>query len=238
MTPDRQNTHNLQRGGGSLRRPEPSANRSHVDGFSLRSDDSLVGSQGCQGRGPGLWYCSEDGTDRPWMATSAASVHPLRTPKARGARPRRSIPWQPASWGGKTTYKTTHKTTWVYRPGHPSGTPPDTPFGPHLGVGSGSAHINHLCCQPHAMQSGSGRCCLLCFGLPIHLGSQRSSASLQTSLRTKGVEAFCPGWSRHRFATLVSSHSQGSDFGSSSANDSGHLKAERYTSCFKTHLES
>ncbi len=68
--------------------------------------------------------------------------------------------------------------------------------------------------------------------------SQPVTPSLQTSLLTKGVEAFCSGWSRYRFAALVSSHSQGSDFGSSSASDSGHLKAERHTPCFQTHSES
>ena len=197
MTPDRQNTHNLQRGGGSLPRPEPSANRSPVDGFPFRSDDSSVGSLGCQGRGPGLWYCSEDGTDRPWMATSAASVHPLRTPKARGARPRRSIPWQPTSWGGKTTYKTTHKTRWVYRPGHPSGTPPDTPFGGWYRTGSdhglGCSIIDHLCCQLHFEQTGSELRCSSCLGLPIHLGSQRCSASLQTSLIPRELKRSVPG---------------------------------------------
>ena len=68
--------------------------------------------------------------------------------------------------------------------------------------------------------------------------SQSVFPSLQTSLFTRRVEAFCSGWSRHRFATLVSSHSQGSDFGSSAAGDSDHLKAERDTSCFKTPTES
>lgn len=75
---------------------------------------------------PGLWRCSVVGTDRPWVEASIASIHSPRTPKARAdeAVPRQT--WQPTSSGGETTYKTTHKNNGVFRPGHGSGTPPDT----------------------------------------------------------------------------------------------------------------
>ena len=132
MNPDRQTAHNTHpttyRFGGQLvsarAEDEPT-----IHGWFSRSIGHTIGSvrRVVRASSPGLWYCSEAGTDRPWRVSSAASNHPPRTPKARGARPRRSSPWQPTSWGGKTTYKTTHKTEGVYRPGQGAGTPPDTP---------------------------------------------------------------------------------------------------------------
>ena len=179
MNPDRQTAHNTHptthRFGGQLVSARAEDEPTFQPWFS-RSIGHSIGSvrRVVRASSPGLWWCSEDGTDRPWKVSSAASNQPPRTPKARGARPCRSSPWQPTSWGGKTTYRTTHKTDGVYRPGQGAGTPPDTPqrtplqppFGgwfPH----PGSVPIDHLCCQLHIEQTSSGLCRSSCIGLSI-----------------------------------------------------------------------
>lgn len=69
----------------------------------------------------GLWWCSEAGTDRQWMAASTASQHPPRTPKAKAdeAPPRQT--WQPASCGGARISNSESKSAGVYRPGQGAG---------------------------------------------------------------------------------------------------------------------
>ncbi len=162
---------------------------------------------------PGLWYCSEDGTDRPWRGASKASNHTLRTPKARAdeAPPRQT--WQPVSCCGKTTYKTTHKTMQVYRPGHGAGTPPDMPFGSLRN----DSIPDHLCSQQHGVRTSSGLCRSLCLGSSIsiddiYLFSPFNYVRLQTQSPFDSID-FSLGWYavRSRSSCRLASCISGSD---------------------------
>ena len=114
---------------------------------------------------------------------------PPDSPQARGARPLPRIPWQPVSWGGRTTYKTTHKTQRVYRPGQGVGHPAGHPLRPQRGLVRASFkatfdiaisglesryEVNHMCGQRQFQRTSSGLRRSVCFGSSISVDGNYS----------------------------------------------------------------